>query len=188
MTATELDAVVRGIVPVVRGYLASESAVLVARCDALTATVATLEARAPVPGPKGEPGARGEPGPVGPAGERGLDGAAGRDGAVGADGSRGEPGPPGERGFDGTKGVDGRDGINGEPGPRGESGPQGERGAAGERGLDAVPPADDLDHDAIAAMFTDLLRKELGDLAPSTKRRTVRDAAGAVKFEIEDVT
>lgn len=90
----------------------------------LLARIATLEARAPVPGPQGEPGPRGDPGPV---------------------------------------------------------------GAAGERGLDAVAPTDDLDPDAIAEAFTDLLRKELGDLAPSTKRRTVRDAAGAVKFEIEDV-
>lgn len=80
---------------------------------------------------------------------------------------------------------DGKDGAPGAPGPKGDPGPRGE---PGERGLDAVAPADDLDPDAIAATVTDLLRKELGDLTPSPKRRVVRDAQGAVKFAIEEVT
>lgn len=77
------------------------------------------------------------------------------------------------------------------PGPPGEHGPQGDpgpAGPAGERGRDAEVPADELDPDTIAATFTDLLRKELGELASSPKRRVVRDGQGAVKFEIEDVT
>jgi len=48
-------------------------------------------------------------------------------------------------------------------------------------------PADDLDPDAISAAVADLLRKELGDLTvPVTRKRTVRDATGAVKYEIEE--
>jgi hypothetical protein len=72
------------------------------------------------------------------------------------------------------------------PGPPGPQGPPGDPGPAGERGADAILPADDLDPDALVEAFTDLLRKELGDLTPSVKKRIIRDAQGLVKYEIED--
>jgi hypothetical protein len=78
--------------------------------------------------------------------------------------------------------------VPGPPGPPGPAGDPGPKGDPGPPGQDAPAPADDMDPDAIAAALTDLLRKELGDLVPPTKRRVVRDAQGAVKFEIEDVT
>lgn len=95
---------------------------------ALTARIAELEARAPVPGPKGEPGERGE---AGPAGERGADGSPGEPGAPG---DQGPPGPRGEQGAPGEPGPQGLRGESGLPGAVGERGLPGERGAAGEPG------------------------------------------------------
>lgn len=160
MTANELNSIMRGIAPVVREYVATTT-------DALAVRLATIEARALVPGPQGDPGPRGDPGPVGPTGERGLDG------ATGANGRDGAPGERGDRGETGT--VD----------PRVTE--AFELRLTGVETTLAARPADDLDPDAITAAFTDLLRTELGDLTPSTKRRVVRDAQGAVKFAIEDV-
>jgi len=107
MTATELDAVIRGIVPVVRGYLASELAPRTAQYEALAAKVAMLEARpiftaelrdsmaesalamerrleavetmAAVPGPTGERGPQGERGELGEPGPQGVAGQNGKD-------------------------------------------------------------------------------------------------------------
>jgi len=74
-----------------------------------------------------------------------------------------------------------------EPGPPGPPGAPGPPGEPGPRGQDAEAPADELDADAITAALTELLRKELGDLTvPVTRKRTVRDATGAVKYEIEE--
>jgi Collagen triple helix repeat (20 copies) len=94
---TETEKIADVIVAAVR----AATAPIVAKCDTLAATVATLEARAAVPGPPGEPGARGEPGPPGP------DGIPGRDG---------QPGVPGRDGASGERGADGAQGTDGAPG------------------------------------------------------------------------
>lgn len=53
-----------------------------------------------------------------------------------------------------------------------------------------LPPAlPEIAPEDIAASVAGLLRKELADLelhAPKTSKRTVRDAQGAVKYEIEE--
>lgn len=84
--------------------LESDLAAAKAHSAALEARLSEVEARAPVPGPKGDPGERGERGERGPHGERG------ENGEKGDPGERGEQGPRGERGETGERGADGRDG------------------------------------------------------------------------------
>jgi hypothetical protein len=59
MMEFELDALLRGIAPIVRGQIQNATASVLER-------IAALEARAPVPGPAGERGERGDVGPAGP--------------------------------------------------------------------------------------------------------------------------
>lgn len=103
MKATELSAVMRGIAPVIRDYVARGLADLATK-------VAQLEARAAVPG---ERGPQGEPGVPGPAGERGPEGPAGPPGRDGLPGQPGRDGAIGERGERGEKGIDGTHGRDG---------------------------------------------------------------------------
>jgi len=133
MTGQELDALISGMAPVVKEYVA-------ASFDTLAARLKALEGRELVPGPSGPVGERGEPGP---AGERGLDGIglAGRDGTDGPVGPQGEPGPAGatgERGPEGPIGVPGRDGRDGAPGVQGAKGLDGQNGADGQHGKDGA--------------------------------------------------
>jgi len=66
--------------------------------NALKARVAALEARAPIPGPKGATGAQGPAGPVGAKGATGATGPQGPTGPTGPKGDRGETGPQGPPG------------------------------------------------------------------------------------------
>lgn len=103
--------------------------------------LAAVEARAPVPGPKGElgpkgdRGIKGEQGQFGAKGERGLQGLSGGSGMPGPRGDRGDLGPPGPEGPAGRDGLAGRDGVPGAPGPPGEKGLD---GLAGQHGRDGT--------------------------------------------------
>lgn len=83
MSATETEKIADVIVAAVR----AATAPIVARCTALETQVAALEARAPVPGPKGDKGERGD---VGPKGHDGM-GTPGKDGKDGRDGTDAPP-------------------------------------------------------------------------------------------------
>ncbi len=81
MDNREIAALMAGLAPVIRDYVADNFKTVIDRLDA-------LEKRAPERGEKGDPGKDGEPGPQG---EKGLDG---KDGAPGERGEKGEPGDP----------------------------------------------------------------------------------------------
>ena len=95
------------IADVIVAAVRAATAPLVAKCEALAATVATLEARAPVPGPPGDPGPKGMDGALGPPGPSGETGRDGQPGVPGRDGLQGEKGDPGANGKDGADGKDG---------------------------------------------------------------------------------
>ncbi len=168
MTAQELGAVIKGIVPVVREYL-----------DAITARVAAIEARAPVAGPPGEPGRDGHegvpgpPGDHGPAGVPGPPGEKGDPGAAGDRGDTGEAGPPGDRGGDGPDGPPGRDGRDGLPGVQGEKGIDGRHGVDGRDGVDGLQLEDfDFDFDGETRQLT--LRLLRGGVVAKAVTKTLR--------------
>lgn len=96
----DMEKVGAALAPIVRAAIDKATTPLFER-------IAQLEARAPVPGPKGDPGEKGAPG------DRGPEGPAGRDGR---DGQQGVPGRDGEKGMDGQNGRDGIDGQNGRDG------------------------------------------------------------------------
>lgn len=146
------------------------AAVVVASIKASSAPILArliaLEARAVVPGPRGEPGEPGPAGPmgtVGPAGERGLPGEPGRDGATGEAGTPGEPGPPGLIPEAVSQRID-----------------------TLERQLADLqePPTE-----AMVADFTALLQKELdldGGAPKPRMRRVIRGPDGQVKYRVEE--
>ncbi len=92
MTAGDLGAVLKGIAPVVREFIAGS-------VEGLTKRLEALEARQIIHGKDGERG---------PVGDKGMDGAAGQ---------MGDRGPVGERGENGRDGIDGK---NGDPGLNGQ--------------------------------------------------------------------
>jgi integrin beta 3 len=108
-----IEALMAGIAPVIREYLAKATADLEDRIHALEAfALQKGEPGAPgrdgqdgAPGEPGAPGAEGPPGPAGAAGRDGVDGQAGRDGVPGAPGQAGRDGKDGERGKDGMDGF-----------------------------------------------------------------------------------
>lgn len=83
----EISGLVKTLADETKAYLAP----FLASLSSLTQRVADLEAREPVPGPKGDTGDRGEKGEPGAPGEKGSTGAVGPVGPVG---------PPGEKGMD----------------------------------------------------------------------------------------
>jgi hypothetical protein len=99
--------------------IAADNAALRREVEGLLARLADVEARAPVPGPRGEPGAQGEQGPPG---KDGADGKDGRDGIDGVDGAPGRDGVDGAPGRDGADGAPGRDGLDGAAGRDGIDG------------------------------------------------------------------
>jgi hypothetical protein len=140
MTATDLELIVRGVVPAVREFIATQLRSYAER-------IAVLETRAPVPGPQGEKGIdgqsvqgergeKGDPGDIGPAGATGPEGPAGPPGPMGP---TGEKGADGLMGKDGLQGPPGRDGLPGVPGAQGQ---RGEAGLQGKDGLDGAPGRD----------------------------------------------
>lgn len=90
--------------------------------------VEALEARAPVPGPKGDTG------PAGPKGDKGDTGSVGPQGPKGDTGATGATGP---QGIQGQKGDTGSVGATGPQGPKGDTGATGAQGPAGAAGKDA---------------------------------------------------
>jgi hypothetical protein len=142
VTLPELQAVIEGVAPAIKEYVARSTADLVARNAVLEQRVKDLESREVQvihgkdgrDGIDGIDGSKGETGDVGPQGAKGADGAdgqAGPEGPAGASGARGERGQDGERGPQGEKGVDGLTGPNGRDGDRGEPGQKGADGRDG---------------------------------------------------------
>jgi hypothetical protein len=138
MNHQEVKAIVAGIAPVVKEFIAFRVAEILepvaARLTALEAQPRTRDGRDGVPGRDGATGSRGEQGPQGPPG------ATGTPGAPGTDGPSGPPGESGQRGPQGECGPSGPQGERGEPGPRGSAGavgPKGEKGDPGRDGRDS---------------------------------------------------
>lgn len=142
VTATELDAVIRGITPIIQKQ---RTEWLIERTQLLDRIVA-LEAKSTIPGPAGERGPVGERGEKGEAGLQGDTGPAGQNGSDGANGKDGQDAPvididevalrAAELVPKPKDGVDGRDGQPGAPGAPGRDGGQGERGEKGSDGKD----------------------------------------------------
>lgn len=105
MKHRDIAALMAGVAPVVKDYVAKVLDTLSTRIDALQARIAEVEGKTIEKGDKGDPG---EPGPPGAIGEPGLPGDAGRDGRDGLPGIQGEKGLDGK---DGRDGVDGKDGL-----------------------------------------------------------------------------
>lgn len=131
----------REIVDVVKGYLAKETAGIIARIE-------TLEKRQPERGPQGERGERGEKGADGHSGRDGIDGKEGPPGPPGKDGAAGRDGKDGVNGKDGRNGIDGKDGapgLKGKDGANGIDGKDGRDGAIGRDGQAGLPGRDGKD-------------------------------------------
>lgn len=128
----------REIVDVVRGYLAKETAGIIARIE-------TLEKRQPERGPQGERGEKGSDGHSGRDGIDGKEGPAGKDGAPGRDGIDGKNGIDGKDGRDGIDGKDGAPGLNGKDGRDGIDGKDGSPGARGDKGDSGIDGKDGRD-------------------------------------------
>jgi hypothetical protein len=111
MTTKDLEVVVRGVAPIIKEYVAADTATLTARLEALEAKMLTVKDGRD--GKDGERGDAGPPGPPGLAGERGPAGAEGAAGRDGRDGLPGVPGAMGAKGLDGTNGLHGKDGADG---------------------------------------------------------------------------
>jgi hypothetical protein len=138
----------------------------------IEARLSAIEARAMIPGPKGDPGEQGPQGAKGEQGAPGLggvDGKDGRDGVDGHDGIDGKDGAPGLNGKDaepiipdldaiaqkavqlipapkdGRDGIDGKDGAPGGKGEPGRDGRDGLPGVQGEKGLDGAHGRDGID-------------------------------------------
>jgi len=143
MNHRDIAALMAGMAPVVRGYLAKAVQPFIERMDA-------LEKRESPKGEIGEPGKdgnNGAPGRDGADGKDGVDGAAGKDGEQGIPGVDGKDGRDGIDGKDGLPGADGKDGapgLNGKDGAdglQGKDGPEGKEGAPGRDGRDGLPGA-----------------------------------------------
>lgn len=140
--------------------------------------VATLEARAAVPGPmgqQGEPGPMGPQGPAGPSGAKGEAGERGADGAPGMNGKDGAPGERGEKGLDGASGAKGDTGEPGVPGLNGKDGAPGERGEKGADGRDGKDGADGIGQKGLDGR--DGKDADMGVLAASIKTMVAKAAA-----------
>lgn len=103
----------------------AQLAALQARVRMLEHTVALLQHRPNLPGPRG---------PIGPHGPAGPAGAVGPVGPGGSVGPAGPPGPLGPQGVAGPAGPVGPAGVMGPAGPQGVAGPQGPAGAQGQPG------------------------------------------------------
>ncbi|MFP5434218.1 MAG: hypothetical protein ACLGIM_14045 [Alphaproteobacteria bacterium] len=203
----------KGVAPVMRDYVASALAPIIAENKALKEQVETIRANVPERGPPGE---------IGPEGKAGADG---RDGnapdpeevaamvreevakAVAAlpppdRGEKGEQGLQGERGFDGADGKDAdpsaiaavvdkavAKAVSDLPKPeRGERGEVGEKGEQGEAGKDGAGIADlviDRDGNLIAS-FTDGRLKALGQIIGKDGRDGI-DGKDGIPFGVDDL-
>ena len=132
------DAILRGTAL----QIAKATEPLVAQIALLTARLAEVDARAMVPGPRGD---RGVDGTDGKDGGRGTDGTNGRDGDAGRDGVNGERGVDGKDGLDGERGADGIAGTDGKDGTDGATGKDGLDGDRGLDGLDGAIGKDGID-------------------------------------------
>lgn len=142
MKASDLTVVVRGLVPVVREYVAAALLPLLP----LVERVGVLEQR-----PIAKDGRDGTQGPVGPRGEQGEIGPPGPAGERGPEGALGPPGLAGEKGLDGIAGRDGKDGRDGLPGVPGLQGDRGDKGLDGQDGLNGKDGRDGtLEHLKVA--------------------------------------
>lgn len=197
MNLQELDALAKGLAPVVARLI--EAAVMPLRAE-----ITALRAIEPVVGPQGAPGEKGAAGERGPAGTDaepvrreaiiealraepdliseavarhletnppapGRDGVDGKDGAPGIDGKDGRDGADGK---DGEAGVDGRDGVDGAPGLDGANGKDGLDGSPGEKGADGRDGRDGAD-------IADILRTHDGRLVATMSDGRIKDLGAA---------
>lgn len=158
----DLDAIAEVVAETVR----AETAPILAENAALRKRLDEMEARAPIPGERGEQGAKGEPGTVDMDAVKAL-----VEEAVAA-----LPAP--EKGEDGADGQDGR---------------QGERGEQGERGADGAGISDLLiDRDGcLVASFSDGRTKNMGVVVGKDGRDGVdgangKDGAPGEAFTLDD--
>lgn len=146
MKTQQIKAMIAELAPVIRDFVASETAPLLRR-------IGELEFRQPECGQKGADGKDGTDGAAGANGRDGADGRDGVDGAAATDeqialavaryleanppaaGKDGRDGVDGAAGIDGKDGAAGRDGVDGAPGEKGADGRDGVDGAAGRDGV-----------------------------------------------------
>lgn len=100
MNGAEIEAVVKGIAPVLRGFIDSSLSPLREEIVSLRRQLEETKAAKGDPGTDGKDGAPGLVGPQGPQGERGEPGEPGPAGPVGAMGEHGKDGAPGPAGKD----------------------------------------------------------------------------------------
>lgn len=166
MNLQDLDALAKGLAPVVAKLVDAATMPLIAR-------IAALEAVTPEPGAKGDPGERGADGVDGkdaePVSDAQIAAAVeaylianppqnGKDGADGIDGKDGAPGKDGEPGRDG---IDGKDGLDGADGKDGRDGIDGEKGDPGRDGVGLADALIDRDNNLVVTL-TDGSTKSLG--------------------------
>lgn len=156
MKHADVAAIMKGIAPVIRDYVANALAGIGGSVTALSERVAAVEARAAMPGPpgeKGEPGASADTAAIIEA-LRGIDAEAVEPLAKRIEalekrepvkGEKGDPGERGEPGSAGAVGPAGEQGVPGERGEKGEPGAPGERGPAGAEGPEGKPGRDGRD-------------------------------------------
>ena len=155
MKHREIAAIVEGIAPIVKEYVADAMTPLLKRLAEVEARNLKGDPGEPGPaGKDGEPGKDGQQGPAGeqgPVGEQGPAGERGEAGEAGPAGDPGQPGAAGPRGLDGEpgaaggKGADGRPGERGSDGADGRDGQPGAPGQAGRDGKDGAPGRDGKD-------------------------------------------
>jgi hypothetical protein len=184
MDRSEIAALAKGMMPVMRELISDAVAPFAAR-------LAALEAR-PVekgdPGPVGDRGAEGPQGQQGLPGPQGLPGAAGPEGPPGPSGSPGAAGEQGQQGLPGPIGERGQQGHDGERGPPGAQGQPGDRGEKGEPGRDGRDAADltllrSYIVEQVAAEIADVFEK--ASFTSADGGRTLNAALGGKDHEIK---
>lgn len=169
MTSADLGALIKGLAPVLKEYVATTIAGVSNRMAAMESRLASI--RDGKDGERGEKGENGQDGIIGPIGPPGVNG------VPGDRGERGEIGPPGETGATGSPGA-----IPEEWGTR----------LAGMEAAFATmhekAAADEVSADEVCASLADLFTKELAVIQlPRLSKRVIRDADGRVERVVEEV-
>lgn len=118
MKASDLPVIVRGVVPILREFVAAKLSDFADRLSSMEKDLSEGLSKVR-DGKDGAQGLKGDQGQPGPAGDPG---ASGRDGKDGEPGSKGDPGEPGPQGLPGRDGANGLDGNHGATGPKGDPG------------------------------------------------------------------
>jgi integrin beta 3 len=160
MDRSEIAALAKGMVPVVRELINDAVAPFAAR-------LATLESR---PVEKGEPGPQGQDGP------QGQQGLPGPPGGLGPEGPPGPPGSPGAAGDPGPQGLPGLAGERGQQGPDGECGPPGAQGHGGDKGEKGDPGRDGRDAADLALLRGYIVEQVAAEIAGVFEKASITSA------------